>query len=323
MDILTTVLLISLVSFTVTFIIIPVYIKKAKENGISGIDKYKVEKKEVAESGGITILTGYIIALFLFVYFFPQFYLETFVVATSILLITMIGLIDDFFDISWRTKSLLPIFAAPPLIVITAGVTSMYIPFIGLFDFGIIYTFLFIPLAITGAANAVNMVAGYNGLETGLGIIMVSTLAVIGYITGNTIVLILSLPFLFTLLAFFCYNRYPAKIFPGDSGTFLIGITIAAIVIIGNLELVGTILFIPYFFNLILFILAYIHRGHKNMKNEKFGKVNEDGYLRVPHKYFLPWFVASFSDKMTEQRATNILFATELVFAVICISLFL
>ena len=256
-------------------------------------------------------------------HFFPQYTVQIFAVATTVLLVAFIGMIDDFYNISWRTKTLLPLLAAPPLMVIKAGVTEIYLPFVGIVDFGIIYTLILIPLAITGAANAVNMVAGYNGLEAGLGIIMVSALSIIGYMTGNTIVLIISLPFLFTLFAFLYYNKYPARIFPGDSGTFLIGIMIAVIVILGNLELVGAILFIPYFFNLFLFILGEKYKSKNKVKNERFGKVNKKGYLRVPHKYFLPWFVVSFSDKMTEKKATKTLYLTELIFALVAISLFL
>ncbi|MEA2003764.1 MAG: glycosyl transferase family 4, partial [archaeon] len=229
MDFLTIVLLISLASFIATYIIIPEYIKRAKTVGIVGVDKYKKEKKEIAESGGITVLFGYLTALFLSLYFFQEYTVQIFAVATTVLLVAFIGMIDDFYKISWRTKTLLPLLAAPPLMAIKAGVTAMYIPFVGIVDFGIIYTLVLIPLAITGAANAVNMVAGYNGLEAGLGIITISALSVIGYLTGNTIVLLLSLPLLFTLIAFYQYNRYPARIFPGDSGTFLIGVMLAVI----------------------------------------------------------------------------------------------
>ena len=321
MDFLTTVLLISLVSFITTYFIIPEYIKRAKTVGIVGVDKYKKEKKKIAESGGITILFGYLSALFLSLYFFQELTVEIFAVTTTVLLVVLIGIIDDFYKISWRTKTLLPLFAASPLIAIKAGTTLMHMPFIGAVDFGIIYTLILIPLGITGAANAVNMVAGYNGLETGLGIITISALSIIGYLTGNTIVLLLSLPLLFTLIAFYHYNRYPSRIFPGDSGTFLIGVMLAVIVILGNMELVGVILIIPHIFNLFLYYYGYFKRGAEKTRSERFGSVDEDGYLVVPNKYFLPWLVASFS-KMTEKKATYILYKIELVFALFAILLF-
>ncbi|MCK5594405.1 MAG: glycosyl transferase family 4, partial [Candidatus Aenigmarchaeota archaeon] len=177
MDFATTIILISFISFIFTYLLIPAYIKKAKQAGMVGVDKYKVEKKEVAESGGITILFGYLIALFMILEFFQEFTVQIFAVTTTVLLVAFIGMVDDFYNISWRTKTLLPLLAAPPLMVIKAGVTAMYLPFIGTVDFGIVYTLILIPLAITGAANAVNMVAGYNGLEAGLGVLMFSALS--------------------------------------------------------------------------------------------------------------------------------------------------
>ena len=322
MDFMPTIFLISFISFIFTFVVIPSYIKKATEVGIVGVDKYKIEKKEVAESGGIIILFGYLIALFLILNFFQEYTVQIFAVATTVLLVAFIGMIDDFYNISWKTKTLLPLLAAFPLIAIKAGITSMHMPFIGAVDFGILYTFILIPLGITGAANAVNMVAGYNGLETGLGIITISALSVIGYLTGNTIVLLLSLPLLFTLLAFYHYNRYPARIFPGDSGTFLIGVMLAVIVILGNMELIGVILIIPHVFNLFLYYYGYFKRGAEKTRSERFGSVDKDGYLVVPNKYFLPWLIASFS-KMTEKKATYILYSIELIFALFAIFLFI
>ena len=178
-----------------------------------------------------------------------------------------------------------------------------------------------IPLAITGAANAVNMVAGYNGLEAGMGVLMFSALSVIGFITSNTIVVLLSTPLVFILLAFLYFNRYPARIFPGDSGTFMIGVMLAVVVILGNIELVGVILIIPHIFNLLLYYYGYFKRGVEKTRSERFGSVDKEGYLVVPNRFFLPWLIASFS-KTTEKKATYTLYLIELVFALIAVLLF-
>ena len=322
MDLIPTVFLISFISFILTYLLIPSYIKKAKLEGMVGVDKYKVEKKEVAESGGITILFGYLIALFMILEFFQEFTVQIFAVTTTVLLVAFIGMIDDFYNISWRTKTLLPLLAAPPLMVIKAGVTAMYLPFIGTVDFGMIYTLILIPLAITGAANAVNMVAGYNGLEAGLGVLMFSALSVIGFITSNTIVVLLSTPLVFVLLAFLYYNRLPARIFPGDSGTFMIGVMLAVIVILGNIELVGVILIAPHIFNLVLYYYGYFKRGKEKTRSERFGSVDKEGYLVVPNRFFLPWLVASYK-KTTEKQAIYKLYLLETIFVVVTVLLYL
>ena len=244
--------LVGLISFIVTFVLIPPYIRKAKAIGITGRDKYKIHSEEIAEMGGLTMAAGFISGIYLALYFYPHFSNDMFAMASAALLVTIIGIYDDIFKCSWKMKTLMPMLAAPPLIAIKAGVTIMWIPFIGPVDFGLAYTFVVIPLAITGAANATNMIAGYNGLEVGLGLIMATALSIIGYLTGKTIVLLISIPLLCTCLAFLWFNRNPAKIFPGDTGTYLIGVIIAVIAILGDLELIVLILFVPHFFNLAL-----------------------------------------------------------------------
>ena len=57
--------------------------------------------------------------------------------------------------------------------------TIMVLPFIGEVNLGLLYAFAFVPLAIIFAANAVNILEGYNGLGSGMGIIMSFGLIVI------------------------------------------------------------------------------------------------------------------------------------------------
>lgn len=314
--------LISLIAFIITFVIIPAYIKKCHRVDIVGEDVHKSSPPLVANYGGLTIMLGFIFGIFVALRFFPSFSEEIFAVATSILLVTLIGMIDDFYHISIRNKIFLPLLAAPPLIVIQAGVTKMFIPFFGYINFGLFYTLVLIPLAVTGAANAINMVAGYNGLEAGTGIIMSASFAVVGYLTGKTIILIFALPLLFSCMAFYLYNRYPAKIFPGDSGTYVIGVVLACCAIVGNLELVGAILFIPHFFNLIIYYFGYFKRGYEKTRRDKFASVTKEGYLRAPHKYYLPFLLISLDSKMTEKKITRLLLGIQLIFALIAVSLF-
>ena len=58
--------------------------------------------------------------------------------------------------------------------------------------------------------------------------------------------LVLFLPMLGALIAFFLFNKYPSKVFPGDIGNLSIGAVLAAGVIIGNFEAAGALLLLPY-----------------------------------------------------------------------------
>jgi len=109
----------------------------------------------------------------------------------------------------------------------------MRIPFVGLIDFGIFYSLVLVPLGITGAANAVNMLAGFNGLEVGMGMVAIGTLAIIAYLNGITTSLVILMAALGALVAALYYNWYPAKILVGDVGTLTIGAVVASAVIVG------------------------------------------------------------------------------------------
>ena len=128
----------------------------------------------------------------------------------------------------------------------------MKFPFFGNINFGLLYTLVIIPLEVTIAANAVNMLAGFNGLEVGMGIIAVGSLAIIAYLLGKITVLVILLAALGALLAALHFNWFPAKILVGDVGTLSIGAIIAVAVIMGNFEIVGVILLIPYIIDFII-----------------------------------------------------------------------
>ena len=113
-------------------------------------------------------------------------------------------------------------------------------------NFWIFYLLFLVPAEVVVAANAVNMLAGFNGLEVGMGVIALGSLAIIAASLHATTAIILLLSGLGALLGVLYFNWYPAKIFVGDVGTLSIGALIAAAVIIGNFETAGVIVIIPY-----------------------------------------------------------------------------
>jgi len=87
--------------------------------------------------------------------------------------------------------------------------------------------------------NAINLIDGLDGLASGITCIVSIVLAVIGLITGNPLIMILTAILLGSNLAFLKYNFYPAKIFMGDTGSLLLGLNIAAISTAGNTTFKG------------------------------------------------------------------------------------
>lgn len=271
-----------LVSFFVTLFVIPLWMRKVTFGKIVGRDVHKAKYVEVPEMGGITIMAGFLVGILLFVglntYLFKTYLasLQVLAMLVSVLIAVVIGLVDD--SLGWKIglqnyqKPILTIAAATPIVVLNLGHSSMNLPLLGTVEFGLFYPFVIVPIAIVGASNGFNMIAGYNGLEAGMGSIMLLTLGLIAYKAGDIWTFFIAMAMLFSLLAFLTYNYYPAKIFPGDTMTYPVGALIAIIAIMGNLEKAGVILFIPYFLELIL-------KARGRFKKESFARVMNDGSL--------------------------------------------
>jgi len=245
--------IILLISFLASFVLFPAMIIRLKKAGIVGKNMNSKTKEEVAEMGGLVIVAGFgagmftVIAVKTFFNIFPSVDLISILVALStILIVVLIGIFDDLVSMPQQVKAFMPLLAALPLIVIKEGSTFIRLPFWGNVNFGLLYTLIIMPLEVTIAANAVNMLAGFNGLEVGMGIIAVGSLAIIAYLLGKITVLVILLAALGSLLAALYFNWFPAKILVGDVGTLSIGAIIAAAVIMGNFEIAGVILLIPY-----------------------------------------------------------------------------
>lgn len=143
----------AVISFLTTYILTPKIIQLANEHGYTGKDMHKTKETRVAQLGGIPILAGFCAGILTTLLTQTQHTPLILVATATILLVVLIGLADDILTIKWRTKIILPLFAAIPLILLTTD-TTINFPFIGITDLGYIYLFLLIPLAITGASNA-------------------------------------------------------------------------------------------------------------------------------------------------------------------------
>ena len=311
-----------LISFLASFVLFPAMIIRLKKAGIVGKNMHSAIQEEVAEMGGLVMVAGFgagiftVIAVKTFFNIFPSVDLISILVALStILIVVLIGIFDDLVSMPQQIKAFMPLFAALPLIVIKEGSTFMRIPFWGNVNFGLLYTLVIIPLEVTIAANAVNMLAGFNGLEVGMGIIAVGSLAIIAYLLGKITVLVILLATLGALLATLYYNWYPAKILVGDVGTLSIGAIIAAAVIMGNFEIAGAILLIPY-------IIDFLIKA-KNHFPYSFGEY-KDGKLYCPEggPVGLGQLIMKVCGGISERNLVLVLMGIEAVCGVVAILLY-
>jgi len=268
-----------LVSLASTWVLIP----KLRAAGIVGKDVHKPGQPEIPEMGGLALLFGFtagvLLAVALDAFVPPALrvdFVELLAVSATVLLTALVGMLDDLLGMRQAVKAFLPVIAALPLVAIRAGHTTMIIPFIGRVDFGIFYPLILVPLGITGAANAVNMLAGFNGLELGMGLVAMGALAAIAGKVGATTALVILLAGIGAALGILRFNWYPAKVFVGDVGTLSIGAILAASCILGNFETAGVVVIVPYALD---FLVKAFHgfpsRGWA-------GELGKDGKLHCP-----------------------------------------
>ncbi len=311
-------------SFLATLLVIPSWIRRAKKAGMVGRDMHKVEARYAAEMGGMPVLIGFIVGLLMFVaintFYFsaPQKNLQILALFSTILISAIIGIVDDI--LGWKMglrqwqKPLLTLFAALPMVVVNAGYSQVTLPLLGVVDLTYLYPILVIPIAVAGASNGFNMVGGYNGLEAGMASIILSTMGFIAWHNEQGWVAVIALCMVSSLLAFYLFNRYPARIFPGNTLSYSVGALIACVAIAGNMEKAALVLFIPYFLQLPLKLRGF-------MQKESFARVQSDGTLVEPYPkwYAIEHVTISFLRKVYgkayEKSVTNTLMLFELMLA--------
>jgi len=328
------ILIAALVAFVVVIVFMPNAIKMLREKGITGIDVHKLEKPEIPKGGGFVLLFAIAFALLVVVGLttFQTFSVEMvgiFAALVSILLASMIGLLDDQLDFSNRAKVILPIVATIPMIAVSIGTPTMNIPFIGTVNFGVAYALIIVPLMMTFIIDSTNMYGGMNGLEVGLSSINASGLILYvllipimqeSFISPEQLQAgIVAAALLGASLGFLIFNKYPAKVLPGDVGRLPLGAAMAAALIIGNMDRLAILMYTPFAINFILYLVYRIYVKRNNTGWEKFAKPRDDGSLEVAGPFTIYWVLPHFFKDMTEKRnvALLLLFQAILVYGAI------
>ena len=294
-------LICGLLSFFVSRLTMPRIIKKLEAADIVGKDIHKSWKPVVAEMGGFGILFGFIIGMFSGIYMHDIIAFKLVVVLVVILLVGIIGIADDLLALSSKEKFFLLFLAGLPLIWAAPP------------NVGLLYL-ITIPIALSIGSNLTNMLAGLNGIESGLGIISMTSLTIACIILGKYDVTIISMSMLGALIAFLYYNRYPAKIFPGDTGTLIIGAAIVCIAFIGRVKLIVFIVLMP---NIIDAALKFYSAGFMNRQQQKPTQLNDEGKLVRPAVGFKSLIRLVLRKPIAEKDAVKIIWAIGIAFGLL------
>lgn len=198
---------------------------------------------------------------------------------------TILGMADDILDLRWRHKFFIPAIASLPLLIVyyvDFGVTSVVVPnFLvpympnqaRLIHLSFFY-YLYMSALSIFAPNSINILAGINGIEVGQSIVIASLLIINSSLylvpfPGNPVLnsvysdhrhpatdshlltLYVLLPFLAVSLALYIHNRYPARVFVGDTYCYVAGMTFAVVAIMAHFSKTLLLLLIPQILNFI------------------------------------------------------------------------
>ncbi|XP_018336210.1 UDP-N-acetylglucosamine--dolichyl-phosphate N-acetylglucosaminephosphotransferase isoform X2 [Agrilus planipennis] len=222
----------SVVAFFTTMKLIPKFKNTFIKAHLFGIDMNKRTSEKIPESLGVLSGCIFLITLFLFIpvpfgsrFFNGEIPHDEFVELLSALLsiccMTLLGFADDVLDLRWRHKLFLPTIASLPLLMVyyvNFNSTTIIVPkplreWLGLtVNLGILY-YIFMGLLAIFCTNAINILAGINGLEVGQSLVISSSLIIFNIIelSGNQwkahrFSLFFLVPYTATSLALFWYN---------------------------------------------------------------------------------------------------------------------
>ncbi|MBX2925994.1 MAG: undecaprenyl/decaprenyl-phosphate alpha-N-acetylglucosaminyl 1-phosphate transferase [Chitinophagaceae bacterium] len=224
------ILLASILAFIITYAAIPVIMNVAEIKKLYDVpNARKIHATPVPSLGGLGIFAGFIVSCLLTISFANAQGFQYYFAAA--LVIFFLGLKDDILILTPMKKFIGQIVAA--FIIIYKGgvvIKSMH-GFMGIYELPEAISLILTYLTVIVIINSFNLIDGVDGLAAGLGIFTTLTFGVYFYIIGHTEYSALAFAMCGSLLAFLIFNRAPARIFMGDTGSLLIGLINAILVV--------------------------------------------------------------------------------------------
>jgi UDP-N-acetylglucosamine--dolichyl-phosphate N-acetylglucosaminephosphotransferase len=302
--------LLFLLPFLIILITTPYLIRKLTKKGLVVKDYYKRGNKMVPTGGGLVIMLAVLFSMSINSIFY-KFDPANFVALNVIMLFGLFGILDDMINIGRPAKLVLMYYCSYPLMQY-ATYTMVFFPYIGSIDFGISYSQLIVPTFVLVTANLVNMHSGFNGMSSGLSVIILVSLIIKSLVTGNINNIVAIIAVAGATLAFYLFERYPSRIFWGNIGSLTVGSAIGVMIVMKGFIFSGFIMLLPHTIN----FLMYVYWRIKKYPQVKFGKLRDDCTLEVPNNLTLKW-VLPYYRNVTEPQATYAMYALTAVFCII------
>ncbi len=289
--------------------------RKFMKKGFFVYDMYKRKKPKVANLGGVAIWIGILVSIVLSQLLIKQFSTEKLLVFYFVVFIHAIfGLLDDLINLSQKIKIIAPFFMALPIALLNHE-TTLNVLFITL-NLGLIMIYFLAPIFLMVVTNLVNTHSGYNGLASGLSLLLLVFLGLRSTLLGDYNSLFFLMPVLgATFVWTFFGDKYPAKMIWGNVGSLMVGSAIAAYMVLTQAYLFGVIILVPHIIDFILFLYS-VTFGKKHFGSIKFGRVRSDGTIQPPTKYKLK-FLFPYHFRLSEKQIVWILYSFTFIFGAV------
>ncbi|XP_017151920.2 UDP-N-acetylglucosamine--dolichyl-phosphate N-acetylglucosaminephosphotransferase [Drosophila miranda] len=277
---------ISVAAYCMAVRMIPRFREMFIKANLFGNDLCKKDKPQVPESFGVLIGCIFLVSLFIFIPIpfafdeaaatdvvtggkpatFPHDkFVELIAALLSICCMIFLGFADDVLDLRWRHKLLLPTIATLPLLMVyyvNYNSTTVIMPnfargLVGTsLNIGALY-YIYMGMLAVFCTNAINILAGINGLEVGQSLIIAGSILLFNLIEftlghqvdSHIFSIFFMLPFLATTLALWKFNKYPSQVFVGDTYCYFAGMTFAVVGILGHFSKTLLLFFLPQIIN--------------------------------------------------------------------------
>ena len=241
----------ALIAFFISYIITPFIARLGKKQNLVDKPGYrKIHNDAIPNLGGIVIFFGFLFSAL----FFVPFQKEIQVLIAGSIIILLLGIIDDITDLKPLNKFFIQIIPALLFIIFHSNVINQFIwQKLSFLNIGGYLLYPILLFWIVGVTNSINLIDGLDGLASGISIIALSVLLILGFFVddGYQTYNLLNAALLGSIIAFFRYNFFPAQIFLGDSGSTFSGFLISS----------SSILWVIYSDKVLFFIIPVLLLG--------------------------------------------------------------
>jgi UDP-GlcNAc:undecaprenyl-phosphate GlcNAc-1-phosphate transferase len=204
-------------------------------------DERRVHQRAVPRLGGVGIFISMMLSIAalsfvdnLLTQSIYPYWSKLLVILGPATLIFVLGVYDDMRGASAAFKFIFQALAATLFFVLGGRIEALGIPFTGNVELPLALSFALTLLWTIGVTNAFNLIDGMDGLAAGSALFASLVILVVALVFGHAMVAVIAIILSGALIGFLRYNFNPASIFLGDSGSLLIGFTLATLSIQGS-----------------------------------------------------------------------------------------